>query len=824
MPKKEETSNTANNTESTSASGSTVEKLGGVIEVPQIFLDIPGFLLKLLVLYWAITNAFRIRTYALEEFGMVIHEFDPWFNFRATQYLSKHGWHAFFHWFDYKVWYPLGRPVGTTIYPGLQITAVAVHRFLKWMGDDWKMTLNDVCCTMPCWGGAVATFFLGLTSYEVSNNFTAAVISATIMAVIPAHMMRSVGGGYDNECIAMSAIIATFFFWIRSLRTHNSWVFGVLAGLSYGYMVAAWGGFIFVLNMVALHAALITVIDWARGKYSSRVHRSYTLFFVIGTAIATRVPPVSMMPFKSLEQLFAFAVFLGLQFLYISEIMRRNAKVEILSAEGFRIRFKCITALLIFVGSAVVILWPTGFFGPLSSRIRGLFVQHTRTGNPLVDSVAEHQPASADAYWHYLHYCCYGWTAGTVIILTKYTNVRYRAAVFCLAYSFVAYFFSLKMARLIIITAPIASIATGAAVAELIHWCIGQFFWSDYDLEVAEKAKEGKDAQGRPVLKKNSDHQSIDAAIKKVKLAYRSMRHARIAVAVIILAIIASNRHWSTFNEHAEHMAHSFSNPQLMFKTRLQNGQTVMIDDYREAYFWLRDKTPKDSRVMAWWDYGYQITGIGSRTSIADGNTWNHEHIATLGKCLTSPVAEAHSLVRHLADYVLIWSGGGGDDLAKSPHMARIGNSVYHDICPKDPLCMHFGFRGQNHQDPTPMMRKSLLYNLHAHGNRPGVRIPSKLFTEAYTSKYGLVRIFKVANVSQESKDWVADPKNRVCDAPGSWYCPGQYPPAPEIQDLLARKMDFAQLEDFNRKGGDKSKIEEYQKRYHERMRSVHGG
>jgi hypothetical protein len=26
-------------------------------------------------------------------------------------------------------------------------------------------------------------------------------------------------------------------------------------------------------------------------------------------------------------------------------------------------------------------------------------VQHTRTGNPLVDSVAEHQPASAQA-WH----------------------------------------------------------------------------------------------------------------------------------------------------------------------------------------------------------------------------------------------------------------------------------------------------------------------------------------------------------------------------------------------------------------------------------------
>lgn len=40
----------------------------------------------------------------------VIHEFDPWFNFRAAQYLHDNGWKAFVNWFDHKVWYPLGRP------------------------------------------------------------------------------------------------------------------------------------------------------------------------------------------------------------------------------------------------------------------------------------------------------------------------------------------------------------------------------------------------------------------------------------------------------------------------------------------------------------------------------------------------------------------------------------------------------------------------------------------------------------------------------------------------------------------------------------------
>ena len=41
--------------------------------------------------------------------------------------------------------------------------------------------------------------------------------------------------------------------------------------------------------------------------------------------------------------------------------------------------------------------------------------------------------------------------------------------------------------------------------------------------------------------------------------------------------------------------------------------------------------------MLSWWDYGYQIAGIGNRTTLADGNTWNLEHIALLGRILTSP-------------------------------------------------------------------------------------------------------------------------------------------------------------------------------------------
>lgn len=52
-------------------------------------------------------NAYNIRLQAIEEFGPVIHEFDPYFNWRATQYLYDNGAKKFFTWFDHMVWYPL---------------------------------------------------------------------------------------------------------------------------------------------------------------------------------------------------------------------------------------------------------------------------------------------------------------------------------------------------------------------------------------------------------------------------------------------------------------------------------------------------------------------------------------------------------------------------------------------------------------------------------------------------------------------------------------------------------------------------------------------
>lgn len=336
---------------------------------------------------------------AVWKYGRVIHEFDPWFNYRATEYMSEHGLFAFLKWFDHSSWYPLGRPIGTTTYPGMMMTSCAIHRVLN--ANGFHISLNDVCVFIPAGFSCIAVFCTYKLAMEVSpKNPNAALATAFIMALLPAHLMRSVAGGYDNESVAVAAICSTFFLWTRSLRTDSSWWFGALAGLSYCYMAAAWGGYTFVLNMIGVHAAVLLLV----GRYSPKLHHAYTLFFLIGTAGALQVPVIGWQPLQSLEQLGPLAVFAVMQLMYIGDIL---AGTKASPASRLSMQLGVLAVGTVVGAVALQMLMPEGYLGPVSSRVRGLFIKHTKTGNPLVDSVAEHQATPPRAYWRYFHVVVY---------------------------------------------------------------------------------------------------------------------------------------------------------------------------------------------------------------------------------------------------------------------------------------------------------------------------------------------------------------------------------------------------------------------------------
>lgn len=130
--------------------------------------------------------------------------------------------------------------------------------------------------------------------------------------------------------------------------------------------------------------------------------------------------------------------------------------------------------------------------------------------------------------------------------------------------------------------------------------------------------------------------------------------------------------------------SNAYSSPSVVLASRAADGSQILIDDYREAYYWLRMNTPEDAKIMSWWDYGYQIGGMADRTTLVDNNTWNNTHIATVGKAMSSPENVSYEILRqHDVDYVLVIFGGvigySGDDINKFLWMVRIAEGIWPD-------------------------------------------------------------------------------------------------------------------------------------------------
>jgi len=98
----------------------------------------------------------------------------------------------------------------------------------------------------------------------------------------------------------------------------------------------------------------------------------------------------------------------------------------------------------------------------------------------------------------------------------------------------------------------------------------------------------------------------------------------------------------------------------------------------------MRLNTPPNSVVFAWWDYGYWLTALGNRTTIADNGTQNSTQIGMIAQTFLDNITMAiPNLQRYNVSYVAIfitpssssgWQGFGED--GKWYWMARIGNNT----------------------------------------------------------------------------------------------------------------------------------------------------
>jgi len=88
----------------------------------------------------------------------------------------------------------------------------------------------------------------------------------------------------------------------------------------------------------------------------------------------------------------------------------------------------------------------------------------------------------------------------------------------------------------------------------------------------------------------------------------------------------------------------------------LGSGLTEPVTDWLNALNWMRVNLKSTDVVAAWWDYGYWITIIANKTTLADNGTFNSTQIAQIGKMFMSNETEAIKILdRFGATYVVVF-------------------------------------------------------------------------------------------------------------------------------------------------------------------------
>jgi dolichyl-diphosphooligosaccharide---protein glycosyltransferase len=310
-------------------------------------------------------------------------------------------------------------------------------------------------------------------------------------------------------------------------------------------------------------------------------------------------------------------------------------------------------------------LTAAGYIAPWSGRFYSLWdTGYAKKYIPIIASVSEHQPTAWPAFFFDLNMLIWLFPAGVYLCFQKLEDEH----VFIIVYAIFGSYFAGVMVRLMLTLTPVVCVAAAIAASQLLDT-----YLQYRSPEVPDAEEDASDA----TTKKASKQGSLRSTSQPVVGIYSVLSKAFIAGAMsIFLLLFVQHCTWVTSN--------AYSSPSVVLASRMPDGSQHIIDDYREAYQWLRQNTKEDAKIMSWWDYGYQIGGMADRPTLVDNNTWNNTHIATVGKAMSSSEEVSYPIMRqHEVDYVLVVFGGllgySGDDINKFLWMVRIAEGIWPD-------------------------------------------------------------------------------------------------------------------------------------------------
>ena len=570
--------------------------------------------------------------------GAYLDAFDPLFQYRVTEYVVKNGYAAWFTWNDTLSWYPMGRDIYLSSYPGVPFSAAFVYNLLQALG--FNVSVYNVCLYFPVLMSVVTcvtVYFLG----KDLGGSSVGLFSAFFLAVSEAFISRTALGFFDTENIGIFGMAATALFFLRSIEeekpTTERLAYAVAAGLIMGYTFASWGAARYIVGLLALFmiATILTNI------FERRYIISYAITMGIGFAFAFFVPKLGSKYLQSVENM-AVVLLIGFMVAYDFVRNRLERRKALLAMGG----------LLILLLVGVFALESLGVIRPLKGKFLRVVSPWGALQSPLYESVAEHKRATWSSIFGSFGLTFALGMLGAYFALADPDEKELYGVLFFVS----SVYFAGVMSRLSLILSTPAALMAAYGLKGLITPFM--------DLsKLREDTRRGR----------------------RVRTVFGVSRELAVVFSVFIF-VAALPTFWGT--AESSYSPASVASSQVPAKIQGSYPQ-----DWLQALSWLRDNTPEDAIVVSWWDQGYWIEAIANRTTLADGSTSNTRQIATIAKIMMFNETESIPLLEgYGADYIVVfqvnfnpsdpsreWPFGYNAIWAQMARIARLNVSDYID-------------------------------------------------------------------------------------------------------------------------------------------------
>ena len=201
------------------------------------------YLLIIGILALSFSLSFMIRAQPLE-YGFELNEFDPFFNYRATQFMVENGLPAYLEWHDDLSWHPYGRDVSTTSQVMLHTTAAMLYQIFG-MGTS----LYDFTIWFPVVIGSLTTIVIFALVRTIGGT-TAGLFASLFFAISPIIIMRGSIGWFKSEPLGLFYGLLAVYLLLSAIKSDKGKVSVakiVGGGILLAFGLASWGGIQFFI-------------------------------------------------------------------------------------------------------------------------------------------------------------------------------------------------------------------------------------------------------------------------------------------------------------------------------------------------------------------------------------------------------------------------------------------------------------------------------------------------------------------------------------------------------------------------------------------------